>query len=102
MDLFHPETERAFIMIHVPDPLDTPVTLDTLRHQARHGMLDQTALRRAFVITGHTPANRDWIAFLNIGLLILQIATWILWFQAHRTQTTPIAPESSPALQDSP
>ena len=39
---------------------------------------------------------------LNIGLLILQIATWILWFQAHRTQTTPIAPESSPALQDSP
>jgi serine/threonine protein kinase len=39
---------------------------------------------------------------LNIGLLILQITTWILWFQAHRLPANPIAPEPSTTPQNSP
>jgi uncharacterized membrane protein len=58
-------------MLNIPDPLDQPATPDYLRHQARHGVLDGPALRRAFALTGHTPAARQWSAFLNALLLVL-------------------------------
>jgi uncharacterized membrane protein len=58
-------------MLNIPDPLDQPATPDYLRHQARHGVLDGPALRRAFALTGHTPAARQWAAFLNVLLLVL-------------------------------
>ncbi|HYF61732.1 MAG TPA: DUF2157 domain-containing protein [Herpetosiphonaceae bacterium] len=58
-------------MLNIPDPLDQPATPDALRHQARHGVLDGPALRRALALIGHTPPAGRWAAFLDLLLLVL-------------------------------
>jgi uncharacterized membrane protein len=56
------------------DPLNLPATAARLRRLAHDGQLSASALDRALVLAGHTPALPDWRRFVDILLLLLGAA----------------------------